>query len=498
MAGTSANLPENSEFNRFSLELDINTIREFILNTKENLSLKSIANITILTLMGRLKLKNGMIKVGELSILKGKPQKKYLLVRKLVFGRKGIGEVYLGGERESINFTKNESLFVETICNLSALLLKNIENIKKLKDSNRKLNRKILQFESIFELSMEMLFSSSVEKAAGLCMNIIIGSLGIKEIAIEINDGERQVFLKNLKKGDLLNKGLKKIKANYIVLYLGKKLNGKRPDQSDLHFAQIVLNLFYSNLENQKMIKALIEKERLEREVLIAREIQRKLLPENIPQFESLKIEAEMITYYEVGGDYYDVIKLSNNELLIIIADVSGKGIPASLIMSAVQSSIKTMVLKGILDLSTIASTLNSLLITTTETNKFVALTFVKLNLNSDKLEYLNAGHIPPLLFSGESIQRLSEGGPIIGLLDFARYRTSTVEFKRGNVLFLGTDGLFEAIGKDGEEIGEKGIVAILEKCKNENSIKECFKKFFLDESGKQINDDATFILIRK
>ncbi len=498
MADTSANLPENSEFSRFSLELDINTIREFILNTRDNLSLKSVANITILTLMGRLKLKNGRIKIGEFSIVKGRPQKKYLLVRKLVFGRKVIGEVCLGGEGEVINFTKNESLFVDTICNLSALLLKNIENIERLKDSNRKLNRKILQFESIFELSREMLFTSGVEKAAGICMNIIIGSLGIKEIAIEINDGGKQVFHKNLKKKDLKRKGLKKIKADYTVLYLGKKLNGRMPDQSDLHFAQIVLNLFYSNLENQKMIKALIEKERLEREVLIAREIQRKLLPENIPQFENLQIEADMITYYEVGGDYYDVIKLSDSELLIIIADVSGKGIPASLIMSAVQSSIKTMVLKGITDLSTIASTLNSLLIATTETNKFVALTFVKLNLNSDKLEYLNAGHIPPLLFSGKNILRLSEGGPIIGLLDFAKYKSATIEFKGGNVLFLGTDGLFEAIGKDGEEIGEKGIIAILKKCKNTHSIKECLKKWFLEESGKQINDDATFILIRK
>ncbi len=498
MESTSANLPKKSA--KISpAELDLLTFFEFVKNAKDNISEKNIANITVLTLMGRLKIKNGYVRVGDIEILKGKQQKKYAIDRELKYGRQKYGELKLGGEEEEITLSRKDTMFIDTICHLSTLLIRNIDNIKQLKNANKKLSKKILQFESIFEASKEMLFTRDVEKAVSISMNIISGSLGIKEIAILIKEKkENKLFTKNIKEEDLLNKKLKKIKVNYLTGFLGKKINGKKPEQSEVHFAQIVLNLLYSNIENFKMINQLLEKERLEKEIMIARDIQQKLLPLNIPEIQGIEIKTGMITYHQVGGDYYDVLKIDDRRVLIIIADVSGKGIPASLIMSAVQSSIKTLILKGNYELETIAETLNKLLTATTESNKFVALSLLLIDTESDTLQYLNAGHTAPLLFSGEKILKLKEGGPVIGLLDFAKYSKHQTTFKKGDCIFMYTDGISEAKGENGEEIGEKTIIKIVQEGKTHPKFDEFFNNKLLEITKGIFEDDVTFIFLKR
>lgn len=497
MENTSANSSKKYPKNERT-SLDLQTFIEFVSNAKENISLKNIANLTILTLMGRLRIKHGKISVKNVEIVKGKEQKKYLIKRNLVFGKTKLGEIFLGGEKETISLSKNETDFIEGICQLSSVLIKNIENISKLKETNRELNRKILQFESLFETSKELLLTPDIEKAVNICMNIISGSIGIMEIGIKINrDGKEIIFLKNI---DLEKpkKGRKKIEINYITAFLGKKLNGKTPSHSDIHFAQIVLNLLYTNIENLKMIEQLIEKEKLEKEIKIAREIQRKLLPEKLPEIEGLSIKTEMITYNQVGGDYYDIIPLDKGKTLIIIADVSGKGVPASLIMSAVQSSIKTMVLKDNYNLTDMANTLNKLLISTTEGNKFVAMSILLYDKNTETIEYLNAGHTPPLLFKKDKIIQLRKGGPVIGLLDFAIYQTESIEFEKGDFIFMYTDGISEAENENGEEFGENRIIKILKEFSAYPDIdKKFMEKFFKFSNGK-FKDDITYIYVKR
>ncbi len=498
MENTSANFPKRSG-NISPSELDLLTLFEFISNAKENLSSEHIASLTVLTLMGRLKLKNGFIKIGTEEIIKGIPQKTYLIERNLIYGSNKFGDLKLGGENEDLTLNGKDTRFIDIVCHLATLLLKNIDNIKRLKDTNKKLSRKILQFESILEASKEMLFTRDFEKSVSITMNIISGSLGIKEIAIEIKDGNNQRFFeRNLKEKDIKNKKPKKIKINYLTGYLGKKLNEKKPEQSDIHFAQIVLNLLYSNLENCKMINQLIEKERLEKEIMIAREIQQKLLPSQLPELKCLEIETGMITYRQVGGDYYDILPIDRDKTFVIIADVSGKGVPASLIMAAVQSSVKTMILKGVYDLVKICDTLNKLLTATTESNKFVALSILLIDTKSNSVEYLNAGHTAPLLFSGTEVSKLREGGPVCGLLDFASYKKNKAQFKKGDFIFMYTDGISEAKKKNGEEIGEKGILDLIFECKDKKDFKSSFNKKLLEITNGDFEDDATYIFIKR
>ncbi|WP_201328402.1 PP2C family protein-serine/threonine phosphatase [Thermotomaculum hydrothermale] len=242
----------------------------------------------------------------------------------------------------------------------------------------------------------------------------------------------------------------------------------------------------------------MLEKEKLEKEIMIAKEIQQKLLPINIPDIKGLEIQTGMITYHQVGGDYYDILPINKNKTLIIIADVSGKGIPASLIMSAVQSSVKTLILKGVYDLEKIAYTLNKLLITITESNKFVALSLILIDKNSNKIEYLNAGHTAPLLFSGGKIKKLKEGGPVIGLLDFASYKKHKTEFRKGDFIFMYTDGISEAKNLNGEEIGEEGIIKLIHEGKNQQDLSTYFKKKLFEITNQVFEDDITYIYVKK
>ncbi len=494
----SANLPKKSPTDGFS-GFDLHSLIEFTINAGNLKTIREIANLTVLSFLGRLKLRNGYIKVKNIEIVKGKKQKNYLITRELAYGDYKIGEIGLGGEGEKIKLNLKDKEFIEGLCTIAAVLIKNLDNIKELKEANKLLSRKILQFESLFEASKELLLTPEIEKSVSICLNIISGSLGLKEAAISLSVEDKRLFQgKNLNPDDIKEKSIKKIKVKEITLYLGEKINGKKLSQAELHFAEIVLNLLYTNFENLKMIKQLIEKEKMENEILIARDIQQKLVPLSLPKIDGFSISAKMVTYNQVGGDYYDIIPVSDNSFLTVIADVSGKGIPASLIMSAVQSSIKTLVLEGKRDLKSIAEILNKLLLTTTEGNKFVSLCLLFIERDKEKITYLNAGHTPPLLFkqNGE-IHKLKSGGPVIGLLDFAKYSEKEIEFKKGEFVFLYTDGVSECTDIDGNEFKEINIIEFL---KN-NADKPDFPKLFLEKlrnfSQNNFNDDVTFILIK-
>ncbi len=492
---TSANL--SKRLNRLeTAELDLTIFFEFLSNVKEDLSLKSIVNLTVLTLMGRLKFKNAMVVYDDFELVKGKKQKDYLIEKTIKSGEYEI-EFFLGGVDEKISFSERDILFLNSILKLFSLIVENISSIERLRDTNRVLSKKILQFESLFETSSELIMIPDIEKAARVCMNIIVGSVGIKSIGLFLQvDGKKMVFGRNFKQDSKKLKKMKKIEVKYITLYLGDKINGREIEQSDMDFVHIILNLLYTNVENFKMIKQLIEKERLEREISIARQIQQRLLPSVLPEVEGIDIETGMITYYEVGGDYFDVLKIGNS-LLIVIADVSGKGVPASLIMSAVQSSIRTMVLNGFDNLSEMVSNLNNLLISITESNKFVAMTLIVIRPNG-KIEYLNAGHTPPVLISKDKVFRLEEGGPVVGLLDFARYKSFSRALKSGDCIFMYTDGISEATDRDGREFGEERIVDYLLSHRFEKNFSEKFMNYLKNFSNNNFNDDVTFVFIKK
>ena len=254
---------------------------------------------------------------------------------------------------------------------------------------------------------------------------------------------------------------------------------------------------------HNEQLQRTIELETAEREIEAgelrqAREIQRGLLPKDIPQLRDFVIAGAWEPARIVGGDYYDVIRLSKDKVAICIADVAGKGISAALLMANVQAAVRAFASESTPP-SRVCAQINSVLFTNTAPEKFVTLFYGVLDSRTCTLEYTNAGHPRPLLthWNGTSI-RLENGGALLGVFPDWKYEDSIVQLDPGDVLLLFTDGITEAVAKDGEEFGERRLVEAAE-----NFVHGSLDDFQSDLLARvknfcnsQLSDDATLLIV--
>jgi len=198
-----------------------------------------------------------------------------------------------------------------------------------------------------------------------------------------------------------------------------------------------------------------IERERLERELSTAREIQEKLLPHEMPDVPGFEITGTSLPSQQVGGDYFDFLDIGDAQLGIAIADVSGKGIPAALLMANLQASLHAQVFqKG--DVSEVAHRINNLLYKSTDSHMFVTFFYGILDRQRSLFTSTNAGHNPPLLLHSDGeIEYLSEGGLILGFQPDVHYDQQTVMIEPGEVIVLYTDGITEAADPSSEMVSD-------------------------------------------
>jgi sigma-B regulation protein RsbU (phosphoserine phosphatase) len=193
----------------------------------------------------------------------------------------------------------------------------------------------------------------------------------------------------------------------------------------------------------------------------IARQIQETILPSDVEPIGGVEIGAAYYPAREVGGDFYDVVKIDEHRFFVVLGDVSNKGVPAALVMSASSGIIKS-VLDAVPDISVgdLAGKLNELLARDIIKSRemFVTLFFCKFDLENHLLTYCNAGHLPGLFWSASirSVDTLFEGGPIVGQFPGIRFKMGQRVLKPGDRLFLYTDGLTEAADKDGTLFGRE------------------------------------------
>jgi len=198
-----------------------------------------------------------------------------------------------------------------------------------------------------------------------------------------------------------------------------------------------------------------IERERLEKELATAREIQEKLLPHEMPDIPGFEITGTSLPSQQVGGDYFDFLDIEGDQLGIAIADVSGKGIPAALLMANLQASLHAQVLqRG--EVSEVAYRINNLLYKSTDAHMFVTFFYGILDRQRSLFTSTNAGHNPPLVFRSDGrIERLSHGGLILGFQPDVQYEQQTVMIERGEVIVLYTDGITEAADPSSEMVSD-------------------------------------------
>jgi sigma-B regulation protein RsbU (phosphoserine phosphatase) len=198
-----------------------------------------------------------------------------------------------------------------------------------------------------------------------------------------------------------------------------------------------------------------IERERLERELETAREIQEKLLPHEMPVVSGFEISGTSLPSEQVGGDYFDFLDIGDGQLGIAIADVSGKGIPAALLMANLQASLHAQVFHPG-KVAEVAYRINNLLYRSTDAHMFVTFFYGILDRKRSIFTSTNAGHNQPLLFRSDGrIERLGEGGLILGFQPDVHYDQQTVAIRPGEVIVLYTDGITEAADPSSEMVAD-------------------------------------------
>lgn len=225
-------------------------------------------------------------------------------------------------------------------------------------------------------------------------------------------------------------------------------------------------------IENSLLLEQSIEKERLEKELDVAREIQRKILPEKNPRLEGISISSVFIPAFEVGGDYYDFFKLDNNKIGFIIADVSGKGISAAFIMAEIKGIFESLC-KTLSNPKDILVNANEILLTTLDKKTFVSAAFGVLDLNQNILHLARAGHCPLLMVRDGVATNLKPSGIALGISESDFFSETleeiSLDLKEQDIIVLYTDGITEAKNSDLEDFGEtKFENIILENSKSE------------------------------
>ncbi len=212
-------------------------------------------------------------------------------------------------------------------------------------------------------------------------------------------------------------------------------------------------------LQNAVLIRQMLEKEKIEKELQIARDMQRSFLRQDPVAFPGLDIAFLNIPSSQVGGDYYEVMPLNDREIVFSINDVAGHGIPAALLMSVFRSSFVHMLHRGNGIAETIGH-LNRLIAETTEPNLYVTSFTCKLNVAQGTFDYINAGHPSPLVLRGGEALSLAAGGLVAGLWPEAKFTEERFQLLPGDILVFFTDGVIEAVNERNEEYGRARLAA--------------------------------------
>ena len=238
----------------------------------------------------------------------------------------------------------------------------------------------------------------------------------------------------------------------------------------DLEMLTGVSNIAAVAIENSRLFKLFKEKEEIERDLTIAADIQRALLPDILPEVEGVEIAASTIPSKMVGGDLYDISKYASGRIAIAIGDVSGKGIPAAILMANLYASYKGLA-RANLPAEELVENLNKLIHGNTEPDRYATFFYAIYDPKEGWLAYCNGGHNPPILIrKGGDVEYLKTGGPAIGFVTDAEYHSSQVNLFSGDRLLLYTDGITEARNKKGDFYGDDRLVELAVKSKVESA----------------------------
>lgn len=446
-----------------------------------------------------------------------------------------IGLLCLGEKLNKSEYTTDDHDFLKTILNISATAIQNSIAFSEIKKVNRKLDSRVQRLNALFELSKEFGLFSESSKVAKLLIFSVIGQFMVSRYAVAtIENDKYEILDSKFDNAELKNQlqllnnthiensitknqikeeypALAKLGVELVVpmqlqgktkglILLGSRVNNASYSETDIEFIYSVGNLAIISLENKRLFQEALEKQKLEEELFIARDIQRNLLPQNIPDYDDFEIAALNVSSKQVGGDYYDVIKLDEENFCFAIADVSGKGVPASLLMANIQAFLQVICKQG-MKIDEATGLINDLISENTTEGRFITFFWGIINIINKKLTYVNAGHNPPFIIRDGKFIKLKIGGMILGVMPtLIPYSFEEIQLKTDDVVVLFTDGVTEAMNLNGEEFTDEKLeeIALSIADKSAHQILDEIKKavhYFTQ--GTTQSDDITMIVIK-
>jgi phosphoserine phosphatase RsbU/P len=272
-------------------------------------------------------------------------------------------------------------------------------------------------------------------------------------------------------------------------------------NQNHLEVLQFFADAVAISLEKAILHQQILDKKKIEEQIKIAKDVQSSLLPPHPPEIEGYEVAGICIPTYEIGGDYYDYIKLDDTNLAIVIADVSGDGIPAALIMAAFRAMLRNQ-LKLIQEPAEIMKLLNQQIPEFSRKRDFITAFYGRLNYVEHTFTYTNSGQNPPILLRmNGSLELLEQGGPALNILKDVKFNSSLVNLAPGDQIVFYTDGVTEIFSSDSKEYGFERLKKVILGSKftsaNEiiSDIVESTKNF---SKTKYYRDDFTLIILKR
>lgn len=285
------------------------------------------------------------------------------------------------------------------------------------------------------------------------------------------------------------------------VLNVFNKISEDGFTLDDQRILSIIATQSAQVVENARLYDEEQSLKKIEEELKIANDIQTRLLPKTNPQINGFDIASKSVPAKEVGGDYYDFIQIDENNIVICLGDISGKGMPAALLMANLQATLRGQALFTS-SAGECLTRANKLLYRSTDRQNYATLFYGILDSSNDTFRFSNAGHNPPILMNlDKKVIRLTKGGTVLGFMEDFQFEEDSVNLKKGDTIIIYSDGIDEAFNIDDEEYGEENLLSIIKDSLSldaEKIIENVFESVRSHVQDAPQSDDITIVVIKK
>ncbi len=424
--------------------------------------------------------------------------------------------ILLGNKLDKSIFTDFDKITLQILLQVFSSAYESYLNQKKEKGLIFGLNEKIMQLNNLIDAGIEIsrfknytsLFEIALEKVTSLAN---ASSALISVCDIEGDNKETHIVFPDTIPAEKIFNSPYKIESSFDFnkrtyrFVLSEKETRKGVtnfNELDNLLLNAISKQVQTAIENDYLLKQSLEKERIEKELALAATIQKRIIPEELPRIDGYELAGINIPSREVGGDYYDCIDLGKGIYAFIIADVTGKGISAALLVNTLNAALYSY-MEFNLPLSELAEKLNKLIYNATPADKFITFFIAVLDSKTGRLDVVNAGHNPVLLLRKEgNIDKIEAGGLGLGMLDLGLpFSEQHLSFNAGDNLFLYTDGIPEAMNKKEEEYSDERMLEFFRNNSEQHPsifIEGIVKDVKSHVDGEPQSDDITCLLLKR